>query len=129
MTTSAYTPAPTYTISGIGPYDAPFEYTASSEIEVYYTDGDGIAVAAAPADFSVVPEGPTTSGTVFLTPAAATGEWVTIEGVARRAVRSTTFGSRCWIIPLAQAGIVSRTAQFRAANGRGRPGPVAIAAP
>ncbi|MCB1357470.1 MAG: hypothetical protein KDK53_13565 [Maritimibacter sp.] len=82
MTTSAYTPAPTYTISGIGPYDAPFEYTASSEIEVYYTDGDGIAVAAAPADFSVVPEGPTTSGTVFLTPAAATahdGETLTVQ--------------------------------------------------
>lgn len=86
MTTSAFSPSPNYTISGIGPYDVPFDYETSDEIEVFYTADGGIKVAADPADFSVIPEGPATSGTVFLTASAATlhdGETLTIE-------RSTT---------------------------------------
>lgn len=71
MTTNSYSPAPIYTISGIGPYDVPHDYTASDELTVSVVINE-IAVALDQADYTVVPDGPTTSGTVFLTAAAAT---------------------------------------------------------
>ena len=71
MTTSAFSPAPTYTISGIGPYDVPHDYGSSDELEVAILT-NGVAVALDPADYTVVPDGPATSGTVFLTVGAAT---------------------------------------------------------
>lgn len=86
MTTNAYSPAPIYTISGIGPYDVPFDYEASSEIKVFYTGADGLAVEADSSDYSVVPEGPATSGTVFLTSAAAASH----DGKTLSMERSTT---------------------------------------
>ena len=82
MTTNAYSPAPTYTISGIGPYDVPFEYDSSDEIEVRVITSDEAEILLDPSDFTIVPEGPTTSGTVFLTGGAATqydGDTLTIE--------------------------------------------------
>ena len=71
MTTSSYAPAPSYTISGTGPYDVPHVYTASDELTVAVVIDD-VAIALDPADYSVVPGGPATSGTVFLVPAVAT---------------------------------------------------------
>ncbi|MEZ5720475.1 MAG: glycosyl hydrolase family 28-related protein [Paracoccaceae bacterium] len=65
MTTNAYSPAPLYTISGIGPYDVPHDYVSSDELVVAVVV-DEIAVTLAPADYTVVPTGPATSGTVFL---------------------------------------------------------------
>lgn len=70
MTTNSYSPAPVYTVSGIGPYDIPFEYASADELTVSVVVDD-VAIALAGADYTVVPQGPTTSGTVFLTPAAA----------------------------------------------------------
>lgn len=81
MTTSAFAPAPTYTISGIGPYDAPFEYGDAGEIKVSILVTD-VLETVDPADYSVVPSGPATSGTVFLTAAFATdhdGETLVLE--------------------------------------------------
>ncbi len=71
MTTNSYSPAPIYTISGIGPYDVPHDYASSDEIRVSIVIND-IAVALDQVDYSVVPTGPATSGTVFLTAGAAT---------------------------------------------------------
>ncbi|MCB1330455.1 MAG: hypothetical protein KDK28_13935 [Maritimibacter sp.] len=70
MTTSSYSPAPLYAISGIGPYDVPYEYASVDELKVSVII-DEVAIALAEADYSVVPEGPATSGTVFLNSAAA----------------------------------------------------------
>lgn len=79
MTTNAFSPAPTYTISGIGPYDVPFDYGASTELQVSVVQNQ-VAVALDPSDYTVVPDGPATSGTVFLTAgAAATYDGETLE--------------------------------------------------
>ncbi|HCQ66731.1 MAG TPA: hypothetical protein DIU07_16985 [Rhodobacteraceae bacterium] len=81
MTTSAFSPAPTYSISGIGPYDVPFEYEDSGELKVSLIVDGQSSVTLDSDGYSVVPEGPTTSGTVFLTPGAAAlydGETLTV---------------------------------------------------
>lgn len=81
MTTNAFSPAPTYTISGVGPYDVPFEYDASEELVVVVITSGELEVTLDPSGYSVIPAGPATSGTVFLTSAIATqydGEILTI---------------------------------------------------
>ncbi len=84
MTTNAFSPAPRYTISGIGPYDVPYAYGATDELKVA-TVTNGVSQPLDAADFSVVPEGPATSGTVFLTADAAAAH----DGEALEITRDT----------------------------------------
>lgn len=91
MTTNAFAPTPTYTISGIGPYDAPFEYYSSDEITVSVLV-DELLETVDPANYSVIPEGPTTSGTVFLDPGFAS----TYDGATMVLSRATSV-NQTWV--------------------------------
>lgn len=85
MTTEAYPGAPSYTISGTGPYNIGHSYGAAADIGCVVSDPVlGTRIELDPADFSVAPAGPADDGDVTLTSAAAT----THDGLTLTIVRS-----------------------------------------
>lgn len=86
MTTNAFSPAPNYTISGTGPYDIPFFYDVSTDVVATILIDGQVQVQLLPSDYTVVPEGPTTSGTLFLTSAAS----ILYDGETLVVTRETT---------------------------------------
>jgi hypothetical protein len=70
MTVEVFTPASTYTVSGVGPYAIGHPYLTSA-IVVYVTV-NGQEMALSSGDVTVTPGSATVSGSLFLSPAAAT---------------------------------------------------------
>ncbi len=84
MTVETFTPSPTYTVSGTGPYTITHPYRAAADISVS-VDVSGALPALGAADYTVSPDGSTTTGTVTLTASAAT----TYAGRPLRILRDT----------------------------------------
>ena len=94
MTTENFTPAPTYTVGGTGPYAITHSYKEGSDIVVEIWVGTVKTVLIKDTDFTVVPDvgGSTTTGDVTLSATAAT----TYAG-ASLAVRRATDTAQGWM--------------------------------
>lgn len=86
MTVDVFPGAPSYTVSGTGPYNIGHEYDREDDIVCVIVDGDTRTTLATPADYSVAPAGPAGDGDVTLTPTAAT----THDGLQLIITRATT---------------------------------------
>ena len=70
MTREVFTPTPTYSINGVGPYTITHPYRAKEDLIILAYDGTD-EVEIGPADFSVDPPESATTGSVLLSVSAA----------------------------------------------------------
>jgi hypothetical protein len=80
MTIEAHTPLLTHIVAGIGPYAVSWPYAAGS-LEISVVTSEGLVVLE-PSDYTVAPDGTTTTGNVYLSGAVAAaydGDFLRVE--------------------------------------------------